>query len=247
MYQLFKSFLKKILPLNILFKREEYFRFIFGIWYHGKNYKCNICNHSLRKFVFITTEDKLCPYCGSLSRTRRLYDLLQNTYKLKGKVLHFSPSRCLYRRLKKNTNISYYSSDFENQFISDYNFDITNIPIENDFFEFIICYHILEHIIDDQKAIKELYRVLKPNGIILVQTPYKLGDIYEDYTIITPEDRLKNFGQEDHVRIYSVNGLEKRMKANNFKKINVMQFTLVDKKTQLLGLQKLETIFELKK
>ena len=50
----------------------------------------------------------------------------------------------------------------------------------------------------------------------LIQTPFKNGEIFEDYTIITNNDRKHFFGQEDHVRIYSVDGLKKRLSDNGF-------------------------------
>ena len=80
----------------------------------------------------------------------------------------------------------------------------------------IICYHILEHITDDNKAINELYRILKNECFCLIQTPFKEGDIYEDANIIKGEDRLEHFGQEDHVRVYSLEGLKDRLTDNGF-------------------------------
>ena len=80
----------------------------------------------------------------------------------------------------------------------------------------IICYHILEHIIEDTIAMKELFRVLKKSGKVLVQTPFQEGEIYEDETIVTPEDRLKHFGQDNHVRIYSIEGLVERLNNAGF-------------------------------
>ena len=63
---------------------------------------------------------------------------------------------------------------------------------------------------------KEIYRVLKPNGTVLIQTPFKDGEIYEDYAITSESERLIHFGQEDHVRIYSVDGLKKRLESVGF-------------------------------
>ena len=62
----------------------------------------------------------------------------------------------------------------------------------------------------------ELYRILKPNGVCLIQTPFKEGDIYEDYSITSEVERRKAFGQKDHVRIYSLNGLNERLQSINF-------------------------------
>lgn len=243
MYTFLKKLLTSIIPLKYVFRYEELIRYPFALLYSGKSHQCNICSHQLKKFV----ANGLCPYCGSLPRHRRLYDLLAEGHHLQGKVLHFSPPRNLYRRLKKKNGISYYSTDFENEFISDYHYDITNISTENDFFDLIICYHVLEHIENDQKAISELYRVLKPNGIAFIQTPFKDGDIYENEHIKDPKDRLQHFGQEDHVRIYSVKGLVKRLESNQHNSVDILKFESTNRKSNLLGLHSNETILKLRK
>lgn len=63
---------------------------------------------------------------------------------------------------------------------------------------------------------KELFRVLKTDGTCLIQTPFKDGETYEDFSIKTKEDRLKHFGQDDHVRIYSISGLKERLEKSGF-------------------------------
>jgi SAM-dependent methyltransferase len=108
------------------------------------------------------------------------------------------------------------SSDFEDEFLADKRYDITQIDEMNNTFDFIICYHVLEHIEKDRQAMAELFRILKPKGIAIIQTPFKEGDIYEDFSIQSKEGRLKYFGQEDHVRIYSIEGLKNRLKQTNF-------------------------------
>ena len=82
--------------------------------------------------------------------------------------------------------------------------DITDIKFQNNTFDCILCSHVLEHILDDNKAIRELYRVLKPNGWAILQVPILREKTFEDPNIQTPEERLKYFGQEDHVRIYGL-------------------------------------------
>ncbi len=68
--------------------------------------------------------------------------------------------------------------------------------------------HVLEHIPNDRKAMKELFRVLKPGGWAIMQVPI---DINIDKTLeipmemlqkMQPEDRERIFGQKDHVRVY---------------------------------------------
>ena len=216
MYSFLKKHIKSIIPKQFLFKNELFFRNFYGVFYLGKNHQCNVCSKKLKSFVILENQDLLCPFCGSLSRTRRLWSLLNSNSNLNGNMLHFSPSRSIYRTLKKNSNINYFSTDFEDEFLADYKFDITRINQEADKFDTIICYHILEHIVDDNKAMTELYRVLKPNGKIYIQTPYKEGEIYEDYSITSLEERLKHFGQDDHVRVYSIEGLKSRLESTGF-------------------------------
>ena len=217
MYSFLKRYIKSIFTKQFIFQNELFFRTFYGLFYLGTKHQCNICSKKLRKFILLKNEDLLCPFCGSLSRNRRLWKLVNEQNRLNGSVLHFSPSRSLYRKLKNISNIDYYSSDYEDEFLADYKFDITNINQENEKFDTIICYHILEHIIDDKKAMQELQRVLKQHGVVYIQTPFKNGNIYEDYSIVSPEERIKHFEQNDHVRIYSIDGLKARLETNGFK------------------------------
>jgi ubiquinone/menaquinone biosynthesis C-methylase UbiE len=147
-----------------------------------------------------------------------LFDILNTGYLKKDiNVLDFSPSRSLYRVFKSMESIRYTSNDISGDFLSDFQYDITDLGIENDKFDLILCYHILEHIDDDRKAMQELYRVLKNEGTCIVQTTFKDGDIYEDSSVISATERLKHFGQEDHVRVYSATGLKDRLEQSGFK------------------------------
>lgn len=222
MYIKLKAIAKQILPKPFIEKNEFFFRKIISLKYRGAQHQCNICGIKLKRFVDIDGEDLLCPNCGSRSRTRRLYIQLIKHNAFNGHVLHFSPPKTLHKRFKQ-LKMTYYSSDFKNEFTADYNYNITSIPTKENFFNTIICYHILEHIENDKKAISELYRVLKPDGICFIQTPFIDGETKEDPSITLPEDRKKHFGQEDHVRIYALADLVSRLKVAGFK-IEVKSF-----------------------
>lgn len=223
MYLFLKKIVKKIFPQKLLFKLEPLLRKGYSLFFLGKKYHCSVCKGSFRRFIKLKNGELLCARCGSLPRDRRLYDLLKKENLLNGKLLDFSPSRALYRKFKKIPGLEYYSSDFANEFISVHQFDITAIKMQDNFFDLIICYHILEHIADDRKAMAELFRVMKPGGTMLLQTPFQEGEIFEYPTITSEQDRNKYFGQKDHVRIYSVEGISERLKQAGFR-VNILQF-----------------------
>lgn len=217
MYEFLKGLSKFLFTDNFLKTYEDRLRNGISYFYRGQRHQCNICGFQLRRFIPVLMDDLLCPKCGSLSRTRCLYSQLVSNSEINGRILHFSPSRGLYSTFKSLETISYYATDFENEFVADYRMDITDLNIKTSYIDLIICLHVLEHVEEDIKAISELYRVLKPNGICYLQTPYKDGAIFEDPRIISPKDRTRAFGQKDHVRVYSLDGLEKRLNDKGFR------------------------------
>jgi len=224
MYQQLKQFTRKLLPKHFLLRHELLFRKIYGtLFFRGDSHACNIGNRKFRNFILAESGDLLCPFCGSLPRNRRLWSIMTEDLVEYKKLLHLSPSRALYRKFKSLFPINYVATDFEGEFLAQEQFDITNLPVSDDSFDLIICYHVLEHIERDIEAMNELYRVLHQGGQMYVQTPFKSGDIYENASIKTPKERLEHFGQEDHVRIYSVTGLKKRLENAGFQ-VSVQTF-----------------------
>ncbi len=215
MYTRLKKLVLKLIPRRILFRYEYSIRFMYYLIYIGSKFQCNICSKKLSGFVQ-TNNDLICPRCGSIQRNRRLWQLLNDEFlKKKMNILDFSPSRSLYR-VMKNGDYAYESTDLSGDFFSDKSYDIRSIDSENEKYDLIICYHILEHIDDDAAAMSELLRVLKQGGYCIIQTPFKEGEIYENASVASPEERAKHFGQSDHVRIYSVHGLVNRLKKVGF-------------------------------
>lgn len=238
MYNSLKNSISQFIPKEFLFKIEPLLRKIYAISKKGKKHECVICNFNASNWVYLTNNDLLCPNCGSLCRDRRLWYLLKEKYIKSGiTVLDFSPSRTLFRKWKKEKNIQHIASDLSGDFMADVAYDITQIPEQENQFDLIICFHILEHVINDVEAMKELHRILKINGTVIIQTPFKGGEIHEDYAITSEADRLIHFGQEDHVRVYSVEGLKTRLENVGFS-IKVRQF----EKDEYLGFSDKENI-----
>ena len=217
MYNLLKNSITRFIPKKLLFRIEPILRKCYAVTKQGSNHECVICDFKASDWVQLPNNDLLCPNCGSLARDRRLWQILKEQYiKSNIQVLDFSPSRPIYRNWKKEKNVNHIASDLSGDFMADVAYDITQIVEKENTFDLIICYHILEHVIDDVKAMSELYRVMKPNGTVLIQTPFKEGEIYEDYSITSEAERLLHFGQEDHVRVYSVEGLKTRLESVGF-------------------------------
>ena len=114
------------------------------------------------------------------------------------------------QKFKKQKNLNYTTTDL-NSPIADVKADICALPFKDNSFDFIICNHVLEHIPDDTKAMKELYRVLAPKGIAILQVPYdaNLSKTFEDNTITDQRERTRIFGQYDHLRVYGMDYFKK--------------------------------------
>lgn len=238
MYELLKSIAKSTFSDRFLSKNKATLRSVIALRYRGSNYTCNLCKYSLKKFIELDNGDLLCPNCGSLPRTRRLWDVIKD--ELEGKtILHFSPTPSLKQQIETIATKRYITTDYENEFEAENQYDIENIPEPDNSFDLIICYHVLEHIEDDMQAMSELYRVLKPNGVCYIQTPFREGEILEDSKITSKEDRLKYFGQEDHVRLYSIKGLSKRLGGVKF---DVTQIELSADTNNQIGFNRNENI-----
>ncbi len=116
-------------------------------------------------------------------------------------MLDIAPAVCLAQKLKEHFGKRYLSAGLSDRDVM-VEMDITNIKYPDRSFDLIICSHVLEHIQDDKKAISELYRVLKDNSMAVILVPLTLTQkTFEDPSITDPEERLKTFGQHDHVRI----------------------------------------------
>ena len=89
---------------------------------------------------------------------------------------------------------------------------------EDNFFDVVICSHVLEHIVYDRKAMSELFRVLKSGGEAILQVPISKynKETFEIFSITFPREREKYFGQRDHVRIYGKD-YKKRLESVGFK------------------------------
>ena len=183
-----------------------------ALFYKGNNVHCPCCNHSFDKFLpfglgWKKRENAACPSCNSLERTRLTWLYLLNEVKIdsmrNANILHFAPERYIALNLKKMSALNYISADL-NPALADIKVNIENIQFDDNYFDVIVCSHVLAHVYDEDKALTELYRVLKPGGWALIITHIfkNLEKTFEDKEAKTPKQRLNVFGQDDLARMH---------------------------------------------
>jgi len=206
--KLFKVILNRV-PRPLLIKLSYVVRPFIAFYLKGNKYTDPIDNKSFRKFLpygyEIQRQNVLSPSTLSLERHRLLWLYLTNEtnfFTSKKKVLHMAPEQCFLTRFRK-LNHDYVTADIDSP-IADVTADIINLPFNDNSFDVIFCNHVLEHVQDDTRAMKELFRVMKKGGMGIFQVPQDLNrDVtFEDNSITNPKERAKIFGQYDHVRVY---------------------------------------------
>ena len=228
--KIFKIILNRV-PRPLLIKLSYVVRPFIAFYLKGNKYTDPIDNKSFRKFLpygyEIQRQNVLSPSTLSLERHRLLWLYLTNEtnfFTSKKKVLHMAPEQCFLSRFKK-LNHEYITADLDSP-IADVKADIVNLPFNDNSFDVIFCNHVLEHIQDDTKAMKELFRVMKKGGMGVFQVPQDLNrDVtFEDNSITDPKERAKIFGQYDHVRVYGRDYFDKlRSIGFNVEEVNYSQ------------------------
>jgi ubiquinone/menaquinone biosynthesis C-methylase UbiE len=184
------------------------------------NSTCNICNYNGPFLSHRKTPNRRCPECASLERHRNFVDYIKNNDLLINKyILHIAPEKSLNQFIR-NKSEKYYCLDKTPNRLYMPKDDMTNLNIfKEDTFDIIICFHVLEHIIDDIKAISEIKRVLKPNGLAFISVPLEKESLFT-YTWTKEDiDKQKKDGiwgiagkYEGHYRTYGQTDLNNLLK-----------------------------------
>ena len=234
----------------MLINLSIFLRPLIYLFFKGNKFTDPIDGKSYRKFLPYgygkQRENALSPGTLSLERHRQMWLYLKNEtdfFTQNYKVLHIAPEQEFLRKFKKMKNLDYTSADLFSPIV-DVKADIVDLPFEDNSFDIIICNHVLEHIVDDRKAMSELYRVMKNGGWGIVQVPMKnsLEKTYEDFTITDPKERQKHFGQYDHVRWYGMDYFD-RLKSVGFEtEINFYSQKFSEAEIKRFGLNKNEIL-----
>jgi len=240
-----------MIPFPVGVKLRGWYQILLGVWYRGKKYECPFCGQQFRKLLAggedhpVIYEKQIigggrrknvqCPRCFSKERDRLVFLYLSQKTDFLNKasrVLHIAPEGALRLLLRRNKKLKYVMGDKYESGYTDYYYsrdvgyaDINNLLYPDKSFDLIICNHVLEHVQNDIGAMKELFRVLDHQGAAILQVPisYAIQATEEDESVVSPSERIKRFGQFDHVRIYGPDYTE-RLQNAGFKVIRFNPF-----------------------
>jgi len=167
---------------------------------------CPVCLATFDHYVRYNKRKRArCPSCGAMERHRLSWLFLQQSttlFRKRTRMLHFAPEPIFQRKIEVYMNVDYVPASYDPS-KPDEGVDIQDLKFADESFDLIYCSHVLEHVPDDSQAMRELHRVLAPDGVAVILVPQRnTAETYEDSSITTPEGREKAFGQWDHLRWY---------------------------------------------
>lgn len=211
--------------------------------YIGEKAKCcNVCNNEVffmpipagyemmrKRYGFLywnadfqleSRENYSCPICGAYDRDRLMIAFLEEV-KAEGseklRMLQIAPSLAIERYALSREDISYESTDLMMQGVT-FCADIQHMDmVDNETYDIIVCSHVLEYVENDIQAMKELHRILKPDGVCLVLVPLIVGKMdTEEQWGCGIEENWRRFGQGDHSRLYGKMDFIERLQCAGF-------------------------------
>jgi SAM-dependent methyltransferase len=164
-----------------------------------------------------------CPACNAFDRERIIALYLEQAFRTldpqrQYRLIEFAPAHALHRMIRRHRFIAYRSADLMSNSVDD-RVDLTDCPYPDASVDMFLCSHVLEHITDDRKAMRELHRVLTPGGFGIVLVPLFPGvdETHEDPAVTSVEERARHFGAGDHVRQYGRRDFLRRLTDAGFR------------------------------
>jgi SAM-dependent methyltransferase len=182
-----------------------------------KSRKCPMCGWAGYRFepfgsVATYRQDAQCALCGSLERHRLAFLLLRDRISRGQRVLHVAPEQTVTLWLVSLSS-EYLSVDLHHHAMR--RMDLTNLELADGSKTLVWCSHVLQYISDDRKALSEIYRVLEPGGLLVLQVPIE-GDLtYECPDAKSDYDSFCEFSFEDSLRLYG-SDLKRRVEQVGF-------------------------------
>jgi hypothetical protein len=214
--------LLNMVPRGVLQRLAGWLIPLAGVFYAGRGVECPLCGARYRRFMpygYVTVRrNALCPRCLALERHRLLWlwlsretDLLQSA----PRFLHIAPEVCLMKKFEKIIpSGNYITADLESP-LAQVKMDVQNIPFPDGSFDVIFCNHVLEHVEDDRRAMREMWRVMRPGGWGVMLSPVDTArhTTFEDDTVVDRAERTRLFGQYDHRRVYGLDYADRLREA----------------------------------
>lgn len=153
-----------------------------------------------------------CPVCGSSDWVRFSIEVLKkhtDIYQSDNVTLVLAPSFSLERSLKHNRDCAVTTGDAARG-RAQLQLDVTHLALRNHIYDYVICCHVLEHVMDERAAIEELKRVMRPGGCLLLSMPICTSNTKTIESEV--EDGVAQetrFGRRDHVRLYGLDTAER--------------------------------------
>lgn len=208
-----------ILPSWLVYLLRRLRRALNNLLYSRTGRLCPICGSYSRRFGrggIDARKEARCIHCGALERHRLLWLFLTRKTDLfdgrPKKVLHVAPEPSIEPRLRSRLGDDYMTAGLSNPRAM-LQMDITDIKLPDNSFDVICCSHVLEHVQDDRKAMREFRRVLKDDGWAILLVPITTDRTFEDPSIVDPAERRRVFGKEDHVRNYGTDYVDRLREA----------------------------------
>jgi len=101
-----------------------------------------------------------------------------------GRCLDAGAGAGIYRELARAKGYEYFGIDIEPRGLDVEYGDVCDIPFEDNYFDVVICIDVIEEVSDDLKALKEIRRVLKLQGVLVLHTPSRL----QTHILVDPEE-----------------------------------------------------------
>lgn len=170
-------------------------------------------------------ENTRCPRCDTFERHRLqwlVFQALASRYDFSSMaILHFAPEPRFSRYFQKSFRV-HHTTDIAEDGV-DYQADICELPFADASYDVVFASHVLEHVKDDQRALSEIRRVMKPGGFAVLPVPVVVSQ-----TVEYPEANPREFG---HVRAVGPDFFERY--ERRFSKVEVWDSKRFDKKYQL--------------
>lgn len=198
----------------------------------GRRY-CPVCHSHVRAFKpygHVKRPDAQCPVCGCVERHRFTWRFFQKQTNLfdgrPKRMLHIAPEPAFEELLRGLDYLDYVTVDLQDEH-ADHCMDVTRMDFEDGCFDVVHCSHVLEHLHDDRKAMREIVRVLAPGGWASILVPMIADHTFEDPSVTDPAERARLFGQWDHVRAYGPD-FPDRLREEGFRVAEVSAASLLD-------------------